>query len=348
MLGQLSTLGSAYPKQKLSSLSESPRATIACWCGNWSTHQWYFIEPWSPCEHTMSFVLPSLLFIINLFDSIRDAEIHLFKEAKGCPFVMWLRGYMYPIPDGKNDENWLKEREFRPIEEVFGWLGIAQCYVCELIALAEWCRSCWNLMVGQYPTGPLRYQVQRRKDCVGGWVTGAPLPIIWHYQSIGVPLFFIEHCREEQFLKGLTKELLLDLNGMILTQFPEYMNLPAVHYELSRTLLSIIPEPLHTTHAHFQDTRWAPYGPPEDWVDLLPTPAPVGWFPTIQQTTSQFDGLSECIQMLTSCNDLRCSRLWYNWMYDVNEHSSGRRPRGTSYQYYLVLPSATSCYLLLL
>ncbi len=61
---------------------------------------------------------------------------------------------MYPIPDGENDEKWLKEQEFHHIEEVFGWFGIAQCYVCELIALAEWCHSCWSLMIGQYPTGP--------------------------------------------------------------------------------------------------------------------------------------------------------------------------------------------------
>ena len=176
-------------------------------------------------------------------------------------------------------------------------------------------------MVGQYPTGPCPYsQVRRRKDCVGGWVSGAPLPIIWHYQSIGVPLFFIEHCREEQFPKGLRQELLPGLNGMILTKFPEYTNPPAVHYELSRTLLSIIPAPLHTTCARFQDTRWAPYLPPEDWVDLLPTTVPLGWFPTIRQTTSQLNGLAEHIQILTSCNDLRGSRLWNNWRYDVNQH----------------------------
>lgn len=227
---------------------------------------------------------------------------------------------MYPIPDGKNDENWLKEQGFQPIEEVFGWLGIAQHYVCELIALAEWCHSCWNLMIGQYPTESLSYQVPMRKDCVGGWLSGAPLPIIWHYQSIGVPLFFIEHCREEQFPKGLRKELLPDLNGIVLTQFPEHMDPPAVHYELSRTLLSMIPEPLHSTCAHFQDAHWAPNTPPEDWVNVLPTTVPVGWFPTIQQTTSQFNGLSEHIQMLTSCNDLQSSCLWYNWMYDVKQH----------------------------
>ena len=75
------------------------------------------------------FVLPSLLFTINLFNSICDAEINLFKEARGHPFVMWLRSYMYPIPDGTHDEEWLKEQEFCHIEEVFGWLGIAQGYV---------------------------------------------------------------------------------------------------------------------------------------------------------------------------------------------------------------------------
>ena len=262
-------------------------------------------------------VLPSLLFTINLFDSIRDAEIALFRAARGRPFVMWLRSYMYPIPDGERDEKWLKDREFRYIEEVFGRFGIAQRYVCELIALAEWCHSCWNLMVGQYPTGPVTYPVHMRKDCVGGWASGAPLQIIWHYQRIGVPLFFIEHCRQEQLPMGLRKELLPDLNGKILAQFPEYMNPPAVLMEPLRTILGLIPEPTQTTRASFQDARWAPYNPPKDWVDSLPTTVPVGWFPSIQQTTSQFGGLSEHVKMLASNNHSRCSRPWYDLMRDI-------------------------------
>lgn len=124
---------------------------------------------------------------------------------------------MYPVPDGENDEKWLKERVFRCVEEVFRRFGIAQRYACELIALAEWCHSCWRLMVGQYPTGPAAARVQGRKDCVGGWATGAPLLVIWHYQSIGVPLFFIEHCREEQLPKGLVQQQLPDLNRSAFT-----------------------------------------------------------------------------------------------------------------------------------
>jgi len=267
-------------------------------------------------------VLPSLLFTINLFDSIRNAEVDLFKAARGLPFVMWLRSYMYPVPDGENDENWLKEREFRRIEEVFGRLGIAQRYVCELIALAEWCRSCWNLMIGQYPTGPPSYQVPMRKDCVGGWVSGAPLPIIWHYQKIGVPLFFIEHCMQERLPKGLKEELLQlpDLNGTTLSQTPEYMNPPKMMDGLVRDILDLIPQPPHTTRARFQDARWAPYNPPEHWVNLLPTTVPIGWFPTIQQTTSQFEGLSEHIQRLVSYSYLQCSPSWYKWMQDITMH----------------------------
>ena len=263
------------------------------------------------------FVLPSLLFTINLFNSIRDAEITLFKEARGRPFVMWLRSYMYPVPDGKPDEEWLKEREFRHIEEVFGRLGIAQRYVCELIALAEWCRSCWNLMIGQYPAGPFSGQVTMRKDCVGGWVTGAPLPIIWHYQKIGVPLFFIEHCKEDQLPKGLRKELLPDLNGIVLAQSPEYQKPPAVLFDVFSTILGLIPQPLCTTRGRSQDARWAPHNPPESWVNPLSTTVPIRWFPTIHPTTSQFRGLSERIQMLASYNHLRCSHKWYSLMQDV-------------------------------
>ena len=262
-------------------------------------------------------VLPSLLFTINLFESIRDAEIALFKAARGRPFVMWLRSYMYPVPDGEKDEKWLKEREFRYIEEVFGRLGIAQRYVCELIALAEWCHSCRNLMIGQYPTGPVNRWVPMRKDCVGGWVSGAPLQIIWHYQSIGVPLFFIEHCREERLPKGLRKELLPDLYGTTLTQFLEYMNPPGVLMEPLRTILGLVAEPLQTTRARFQDARWAPFNPPEDWTTLPPATLPVVWFPTIQQTASQFKGLSECIQTLASYNHLRCSPSWYKLMHNI-------------------------------
>ena len=273
-----------------------------------------------PC----TLVLPSLLFTINLFNSIHDAEIALFKAARGRPFVMWLRSYVYPVPDGKRDEEWLKERKFRHIEEVFGRLGIAQRYVCELIALAEWCHLCLNLMVGQYPTGPVACQVERKKDYVGGWVSGALLQIVWHYQSIGVPLFFIEHCRDEQYPKGLRRELLPDLNGKTLTQFPEYQNPPAVLMEPLRMILGLIVEPLQTTRVHFQDAHWAPYNPPEDWIDLPPPTAPVRWFPTIQQTTSQFKGLSKRIEALASYNSLHCSTSWYNLMEDImvyHEHS---------------------------
>ena len=170
-----------------------------------------------PINPSPLYVLPSLLFMVNLFDLICEAEVALFNAARGCPFIMWLRSYMYLVPDGENDEKWLKERVFRCVEEVFGRFGIAQRYACELIALAEWCHSCWRLMVGQYPTGPAAARVQGRKDCVGGWATGAPLPVIWHYQSIGVPLFFIEHCREEQLPKGLVQQQLPDLNGSAFT-----------------------------------------------------------------------------------------------------------------------------------
>ena len=170
-----------------------------------------------PINLSPLYVLLSLLFTVNLFDSIREAEVALFNAARGRPFIMWLRSYMYPVPDGENDEKWLKERVFRCVEEVFRRFGIAQRYACELIALAEWCHSCWRLMVGQYPTGPAAARVQGRKDCVGGWATGAPLPVIWHYQSIGVPLFFIEHCREEQLPKGLVQQQLPDLNGSAFT-----------------------------------------------------------------------------------------------------------------------------------
>ena len=265
-------------------------------------------------------VLPSLLFTINLFDSIRAAEAALFKAARGHPFVMWLRSYMYPVPDGKNDEKWLKEREFRHIEEVFGWLGIAQRYVCELIALAKWCHLCWNLMIGQYPTGPVNRRVPMRKDCVGGWVSGAPLQIIWHYQSIGVPLFFIEHCREERFPRGLRKELLPDLYGTTLTQFPEYTNPPAVLIEPLRTILGLIAEPLQTIRDCSRDARWSPFKPPEDWINSPPTTVPVMWFPTIQQTTSQSEGLSERIQALASYNHLSCSFSWYKLMHNIIEY----------------------------
>ena len=211
----------------------------------------------------------------------------------------------------------MKEQEFHHIEEVFGRLGIVQRYVCELIALAEWCLSCRNLMIGQYPTGPVNRQVLMRKDCVGGWVSGAPLQIIWHYQSIGVPLFFIEHCREEQLPWGLRKELLPDLSGKTLAQFPEYMKPPGVLMEPLRTILGLIAEPLQTTHTRFQDARWAPFNPPEDWINLLPTTVPVTWFPTIQQTTSQFEGLSERIQALTSYNHSHCSPSWYKLMHNI-------------------------------
>ena len=73
----------------------------------------FSIDNPSAHSHTVTesplLVLPSLLFTINLFNSIRDAEIALFRAARGRPFVMWLRGYMYPVPDGANDEKWLKE-----------------------------------------------------------------------------------------------------------------------------------------------------------------------------------------------------------------------------------------------
>ena len=104
---------------------------------------------------------------------------------------------MYPILDGEKDEKWLKEQVFRHVEEVFGWFGVAQHYTCELIVLAKWCHLCYDLMIRWYPTGPLTAQVSPQNDCVGGWVTSVPLLIIWHHQSLGVPLFFIEHCREE-------------------------------------------------------------------------------------------------------------------------------------------------------
>ena len=56
---------------------------------------------------------------------------------------------MYPVPDGQNDKKWLKEQVFHCVE-VFRQFGIAQCYACELIALVEWCHSCWNLMIRKY------------------------------------------------------------------------------------------------------------------------------------------------------------------------------------------------------
>ena len=266
-----------------------------------------------PVNASPLLVLPSLLFTINLFDSIRDAEIALFKAARGRPFVMWLRSYMYPVPDGENDIKWLKERKFRRVEEVFGRFGVAQRYACELIALAEWCHSCWKLMIGQYPTGPLSARVRPRKDCVGGWVTGAPLPVIWHYQSIGVPLFFIEHCREERLPKGLMKELLPGLGGVSFTQSSEYLNPPAILEDLSKNILLLIAQPLQTTRARFQDARWAPYDPPEYWANSTPTPIPVGWFPSLIQTTSQFKGLSECIQQLVLYNNSHRLPSWYMW-----------------------------------
>jgi len=266
-----------------------------------------------PVTDSPLLVLPSLLFTINLFKSIRDAEIALFRAARGRPFVMWLRGYMYPVPDGEKDEKWLKEQVFHQVEEVFGRFGVAQRYACELIALAEWCRSCRNLMIGQYPDGPLSARVRPRNDCVGGWVTGAPLPVIWHYQSIGVPLFFIEHCREERLPKGLVKERLPGLNGSSFTQLPEYMNPPAILNDLSQRILGLIAQPLQTTRLRFQDARWAPYNPPECWVNAPPTMVPVGWLPSILQTTDRLQGLSMSIQQLAFYNNSHRLHLWSTW-----------------------------------
>ena len=160
--------------------------------------------------------------------------------------------------------------------------------------------------------------VQMRKDCVGGWVTSAPLPIIWHYQRIGVPLFFIEHCKEDQHPKGLWKELLPDLNGTVLAQSLEYQKPPAVLFDVFSTILGLIPQPLCTTCSRFQDAQWAPYNPPESWVNPLSTTVPIRWFPTIQPTTLQFRGLSEQIQMLATYNCIWCSCKWYSWMQDVS------------------------------
>ena len=99
-----------------------------------------------PINPSHLYVLLSLLFMIDLFNLIREAEIALFKAVRGCPFVIWLRSYMHPVPDGQNDKKWLKEQVFQCVE-VFRQFGIAQCYACELIALVEWCHSCWNLMI---------------------------------------------------------------------------------------------------------------------------------------------------------------------------------------------------------
>ena len=274
-----------------------------------------------PINASPLYVLPSLLFTIDLFNSIREAEIALFKAGRGRPFVMWLRSYMYPVPDGADDEKWLKERVFRCVEEVFGRFGVAQRYACELIALAEWCRSCRNLMIGQYPAGPAPRRVSPRKDCVGGWATGAPLPIIWHYQSIGVPLFFIEHCREEQLPKGLVpQQLLPDLNGSAFTRLLEYTNPPPILDDISDCILQLTAQPLRTTRTRIQDARWAPYNPPESWVDSPPTMGPVGWLPSILHTTGRFKGFSERLQQLASYNNSPRLPSWYKWIQQIDTH----------------------------
>jgi len=91
------------------------------------------------------------------------------------------------------------------------------------------------------------------------------------------------------------------------------MNPPAILNDLSQRILGLIAQPLQTTRLRFQDARWAPYNPPECWVNAPPTMVPVGWLPSILQTTDRLQGLSMSIQQLAFYNNSHRLHLWSTW-----------------------------------